>query len=318
LTNNPGFVWTLTVANAAFFLAYAALPVLLVRVAQRRRDIPFNGMIIAFGAFIALCGLSHLAAIFELWFGWGPVFWFSAIVYALGGLISVLVACLFWRSCPMIFQLPSRADIEKEVAGRLSAEEALRQKRVLLADAGHELRTPLGPMMAALEMLEDSLCNVPDSQLCQAITTLRRCVERETTTINRLLDAFELRPAGREDMKSTPRVFIVEDHQDTLRTLSHLFQRRGYEVESATTLKEAREKWRSGDMLVCDIRLPDGTGWDLMRELRQFGAHGVALSGFATSEDRKKSLAAGFSAHLAKPSSFEQIRRALFMSAMPT
>jgi CheY-like chemotaxis protein len=59
---------------------------------------------------------------------------------------------------------------------------------------------------------------------------------------------------------------------------------------------------RRFDVLICDIGLPDGTGLEF---LRQFPADtlppAIALSGFGMEEDHKKSLDAGFVAHLTKP-----------------
>jgi DNA-binding response OmpR family regulator len=54
--------------------------------------------------------------------------------------------------------------------------------------------------------------------------------------------------------------------------------------------------------VVSDIGLPDGSGLDLMRELGQrWGLRGIALSGYGTEDDVRRSREAGFLQHLTKP-----------------
>jgi CheY-like chemotaxis protein len=62
------------------------------------------------------------------------------------------------------------------------------------------------------------------------------------------------------------------------------------------------------DLLISDIGLPDGSGLEIMRHGRDaFGLKGIAFSGYSSPQDVSESLAAGFSHHLAKPSSLNQL-----------
>jgi len=66
---------------------------------------------------------------------------------------------------------------------------------------------------------------------------------------------------------------------------------------------------RRFDLLISDLGLPDGSGLDLMKALREAqGMKGIALSGFGTDDDVAASQAAGFSAHLTKPVDWERLR----------
>ncbi len=121
----------------------------------------------------------------------------------------------------------------------------------------------------------------------------------------------------------TLRVLLVEDHPPTSATLKELLTRRQFHVVTAATIGAARaiaaaEKL---DLVISDIGLPDGNGCDLMTELRSHhGLRGVALTGFGTAEDRERSHAAGFVAHLTKPVSIRALDDALagIVSAFPT
>ena len=100
------------------------------------------------------------------------------------------------------------------------------------------------------------------------------------------------------------RILLVEDHEDTNRSLTNLLRRRGYHVqaalnfESAVTLS-AKDQF---DVLISDLALPDGSGFDLMQKLKsKQPLLGIALTGFGMEEDIRKSYDAGFKHHLVKP-----------------
>lgn len=109
-------------------------------------------------------------------------------------------------------------------------------------------------------------------------------------------------------------ILIVDDHADTSRVMQLLLERRGYRVRTASSLSSALEAAGADDydLLISDIGLPDGSGLDLMRELRQSKPIvGVALSGFGMEEDIQKSIEAGFKEHLTKPINFKQLQEVI-------
>ncbi len=100
------------------------------------------------------------------------------------------------------------------------------------------------------------------------------------------------------------RLLLVEDHEDTNRSLTRMLRRRGYEVLSACDVRSALDiaMNKPFDILVSDIGLPDGNGHDLLKALRARGeVFGIALSGYGMEEDLRRSGEAGFSHHLVKP-----------------
>lgn len=100
-------------------------------------------------------------------------------------------------------------------------------------------------------------------------------------------------------------ILLVEDHPDTLRTMSRLLKHLGHTVEAASTVAEAVAKGKGGpfDVLLSDIGLPDGSGLDVVRELRKNNSirRAIALSGFGQADDVQRSRDAGFEVHLVKP-----------------
>ena len=100
------------------------------------------------------------------------------------------------------------------------------------------------------------------------------------------------------------RVLLVEDHEDTNRSLTQLLRRRGYYVQPAHTVQAALDAAAQErfDVLISDIGLPDGSGIDLMEKLKNtHPIFGIALTGFGMEEDLRKSYDVGFNHHLVKP-----------------
>jgi len=110
------------------------------------------------------------------------------------------------------------------------------------------------------------------------------------------------------------RLLLVEDHADTARYLSRMLRTKGFEVRVAGDVASAIRAAEAGsfDLVISDLGLPDGTGYDLMRQLRNMGiARGIALSGYGMEEDVLKSRQAGFCEHLVKPLSYDLLLQAI-------
>ena len=107
------------------------------------------------------------------------------------------------------------------------------------------------------------------------------------------------------------RIVLVEDHLDTAAQLARLLKRAGHEVICAKSVQEALNcaQQHSFDILVSDLGLPDGSGYDLLRTLaRERRIPAIALSGFGMKQDVDDSIAAGFCCHLTKPVDWQELR----------
>jgi CheY-like chemotaxis protein len=113
--------------------------------------------------------------------------------------------------------------------------------------------------------------------------------------------------AGDSDTNSRRilRLLLVEDDETTRRVLRRLLQKSGHTVTAASSVGEALSAVHCNDydVLISDIGLPDGTGLELMRQIRSAGKTipGIALTGFGMDADIQNSIAAGFLTHLTKP-----------------
>ena len=123
------------------------------------------------------------------------------------------------------------------------------------------------------------------------------------------------RPLPSADAHPRPRrILLVEDHQDSADMLAQLLKMYDYEVSLARSMEEAISVADAGsfDLLISDIRLPDGSGLELIRRLRsKRPIRGIAISGFGTEQDQERSREAGYESHLIKPLDFNRLLEAI-------
>jgi CheY-like chemotaxis protein len=111
-------------------------------------------------------------------------------------------------------------------------------------------------------------------------------------------------------------VLVVDDNQDAADSLAQLLKLAGHQVHVAYTGMSALARVRSchPDVVLCDLGLPELSGYEFARAVRCEQPRSirlVAISGYAQPEDIRRSLEAGFDAHVAKPAQPADIARLL-------
>jgi CheY-like chemotaxis protein len=111
--------------------------------------------------------------------------------------------------------------------------------------------------------------------------------------------------------KSRPlRILIIDDSPDVVTSLEFLLKHAGHELAVAPDGTRGIEAARkvAPDIILCDIGLPDMDGYAVARAIRAdptiAGSYLIAVSGYGSQEDQRRSLAAGFDLHLNKPEGF--------------
>jgi CheY-like chemotaxis protein len=101
--------------------------------------------------------------------------------------------------------------------------------------------------------------------------------------------------------------------------MARLLAGRGHHVQTAESVASAVNAAGGSDfdLLICDLGLPDGSGLDLIRQVRCRGPiPGIALTGHGMDEDIQKSREAGFVEHLTKPIDFRSLEDAIARVAL--
>jgi CheY-like chemotaxis protein/two-component sensor histidine kinase len=122
------------------------------------------------------------------------------------------------------------------------------------------------------------------------------------------------------------RVLVVDDDQDARSAVRAILESHGAMVALAASVREARHLIRRSvlDAVVSDIRLPDGDGYALVRELRAMDAArprsipAVAITGHDGEEDEGRAVAAGYQVRLTKPVDPELLVAAVAQLAAPS
>jgi DNA-binding NtrC family response regulator len=107
-------------------------------------------------------------------------------------------------------------------------------------------------------------------------------------------------------------VMVVDDEPGIRTALRANFLRHGWRVETASSVREAMRalEGKEFDLVVTDIRMPDGTGMEVMRSARQWspGAAVILLTAYGSVPDAVRAMRDGALDYLTKPISFEQLQ----------
>ncbi|OUL26999.1 ATP-binding protein [Nostoc sp. 106C] len=200
-----GLVWLHIISDATIALAYYSIPFLLIYFISKRKDVPFNGVFLLFGAFIIACGTGHLM---EIWTLWHPNYWIAGGLKAFTAIISIYTAFALIYLMPQALTLPSPAQLEainrvliSEIVERKRIEKELRlaeevaknssqAKSEFLANMSHELRTPLNGILGYTQILQRT--EALSEKGSKGISIIYQCGSHLLTLINDVLDLSKI------------------------------------------------------------------------------------------------------------------------------
>ncbi|WP_043365708.1 sensor histidine kinase [Belnapia sp. F-4-1] len=132
----PELLWLHIVSDTLIGLAYWSIPVVLLVIALRRRDLVFPWAFELFALFILACGATHFLSIWTLWY---PDYGLQGAMKAVTAAVSVATAIALWPLLPRVLALPSareladaNAALSREIAERREAESRARQSEARL------------------------------------------------------------------------------------------------------------------------------------------------------------------------------------------
>lgn len=109
-----------------------------------------------------------------------------------------------------------------------------------------------------------------------------------------------------------PRILVVDDDTSLRTALFRALDRKGYQVITASSMKEALQLGQSEralDLVLADLRLPDGDGVELINELRQTNTscQFIVLTGFGTIEAAVRATKSGVDHFITKPFELDEV-----------
>ncbi len=205
----PELLWLNVISDSLIALAYMTIPCTLLYFVRKRRDIPFDWMLVAFGIFILACGATH---IMEIWAIWNPSYWLIGFIKAITAVASVVTAILLVKLVPVALKIPSPSQLEKVNQQLLSSNEALLQakeqaeiankaKGTFLTNVSHELRTPLNVIVGYAQMLKRTL-ELPERQR-KGVSAIQQSGQQLLALISDILDLSKV-DAGKVILEPRP------------------------------------------------------------------------------------------------------------------
>ncbi|GHA61903.1 sensor histidine kinase [Pontibacter akesuensis] len=120
----PEILWLTVGGDALTAAAYYSIPLMLFYFARTRQDLAHKHVFFLFGAFIMLCGTTH---VMDIWTAWIPTYRLAGTIKMVTGLVSIATAVVLYKSIPALLAIPSNAQLEASNR-QLKAEIEEREK----------------------------------------------------------------------------------------------------------------------------------------------------------------------------------------------
>ena len=181
--------WLYIASDVTIWLAYMAIPLILIRFLLLKKGVPLSGVFVLFGAFILFCGLTHLIDAVMFWW---PAYRLNALIRLLTGLVSVATVVALIRYFNEAVGLRTSQEFDRELAFRQQAVLELTRSNEELQQfayvASHDLQAPLKTITNYLSLLEGRYGDQLDENAKKLIGTSTAAAGRMRTLINDLLD----------------------------------------------------------------------------------------------------------------------------------
>lgn len=180
--------WLYIASDLTIWLAYMAIPLILMRFLLIKTGVPLTGVFYLFGAFILLCGLTHLVDAIMFWW---PAYRLNALIRLLTGVVSVATVFALLRHFKAALGLRTSREYDRELSFRQQAVQELSRSNQELQQfayvASHDLQSPLKTITNYLTLLESRHGSQLDADARKLVGVSTAAAERMKVLINDLL-----------------------------------------------------------------------------------------------------------------------------------
>ena len=153
----PDVLWLHVISDAIIALAYFSIPILLIYLVRKRKDLTFKYMFLLFGLFIFFCGSTHVMDIYTLW---TPIYRVEGLVKAGTAFVSLLTGIMLIPMIPVALRIPSPemlrvANFQLQQA-KDELEDKVRERTAELSKYAEELKAEIARREIIQEQLEQT------------------------------------------------------------------------------------------------------------------------------------------------------------------
>ncbi|MBS7564033.1 HAMP domain-containing histidine kinase [Mucilaginibacter sp. Bleaf8] len=197
--------WLYIISDLLIWASYYIIPLLLITLVTRRKDIPFPKVIWLFVAFIISCGTTHL---FDAIIFWWPAYRISAVLKFTTALISIAAVFALYKILPHLLNLRTVKELEREIAERKIAEQKLADNEAILHKSldllsrhnqqlknfthilSHNIRNHASNISLLTDMIDEDKLDEDNLEITQKIKTVS---ERLNATLDDLSTVIKIR-----------------------------------------------------------------------------------------------------------------------------
>lgn len=150
----PSILWLNVGSDALIALAYYAIPLFLVYLVQKRKDLAFNWIFVMFAFFILACGSTHLL---EIWTVWHPDYAVQGFLKLFTALVSLATAAALGPLMPKALSMPSPQDLKIKTDELQLVNAALQQMNATLEDRVAEKTRELSNFASIVQFSNDAI-----------------------------------------------------------------------------------------------------------------------------------------------------------------
>ena len=181
--------WLYILSDLMIWAAYMTIPLILIRFVVVKKGVPLLNVFYLFGAFILLCGLTHLVDALMFWW---PAYRFNALIRLMTGLVSIATVVALIRYFNEAVGLKTSQEFSHELSFRQQAMQELTRSNQELQQfayvASHDLQSPLKTIENYLSLLEAKYADDLNPDARRLITVSTAATGRMRTLINDLLE----------------------------------------------------------------------------------------------------------------------------------
>jgi signal transduction histidine kinase len=226
---NSTLLWLDVVSDSVVAAAYYSIPLFLIYLVNKRRDLPFRSIFWMFGVFILACGTTHAMDVVTIWY---PAYWAAGVAKAATAITSLACVAALIVLLPRMLAIPTQAQLEK-ANGKLerahvelarARDQALKESRLksaFVANMAHELRTPLNGIIGFSQLLDSGRIDPASAEYKRSLGDILSSARHLSRLINEALDLAKVESGNMEFAADVVEpAQVVEEVRGVLRVVA--------------------------------------------------------------------------------------------------